>query len=89
MKVVPIGERVLVKPVKAEEKTAGGIYLPENEKEKNNKGIVEAVGQLKDAKLKEGDQVIFESYSGTEITLQGKKLKLLNIKDVLAKIEKE
>ncbi len=89
MNIVPVGERVLIKPLEAEEKTAGGIYLPESEKEKSHKGVVEAVGSLKDVSLKKGDIVFFESYAGSEITIDGKKYKLLNVKDVLAKVEKE
>ncbi|MEM4257498.1 MAG: co-chaperone GroES [Candidatus Diapherotrites archaeon] len=89
MKVVPVGERVLVKVLEAEEKTAGGIYLPESEKGKSHKGVVEAVGNLKDVKLDVGDVVFFESYAGSDLNVEGKKYKLLNVKDVLAKVERE
>lgn len=89
MKIVPVGERVLVKPLEAEEKTAGGIYLPESEKEKRHKGVVEAIGTLKEVDLKVGDVVFFESYVGSELNVDGKKYRLLNVKDILAKVERD
>lgn len=89
MKIRPIGERVLVKPVKVEEKTASGIILPgAGEKERPNIAEVIAVGKgekLKDIKV--GERVVYSKFSGTEIKDGEEKYIVLNIEDVLAVIE--
>lgn len=89
MKIRPIGERVLVKPVKVEEKTASGIILPgAGEKEKPNIAEVIAVGKgekLEDIKV--GERVVYSKFSGTEIKDGEEKYIVLNIEDVLAVIE--
>ncbi|MBM6690584.1 co-chaperone GroES [Fusobacterium mortiferum] len=89
MKIRPIGERVLVKPVKVEEKTASGIILPgAGEKERPNIAEVIAVGKgekLEDIKV--GERVVYSKFSGTEIKDGEEKYIVLNIEDVLAVIE--
>ena len=89
MKIRPIGERVLVKPVKVEEKTASGIILPgAGEKERPNIAEVIAVGKgekLEDIKI--GERVVYSKFSGTEIKDGEEKYIVLNIEDVLAVIE--
>ena len=73
--VKPLADRVLVEPAAAEQKTAGGIIIPDTAKEKPQKGIVVAIGNgKKDEPLtvKVGDQVLYGKYSGTEITVEGK-----------------
>ena len=86
MSFEPLNDRVLIEPGKAEEKTAGGIYIPDTAKEKSQEGTVIAVGP--EAKgLKKGDKVIFESFAASEITLQGKKHVILKAKDVLGIIK--
>lgn len=89
MKIRPIGERVLVKPVKVEEKTASGIILPgAGEKERPNIAEVIAVGKgekLEDIKV--GERVVYSKLSGTEIKDGEEKYIVLNIEDVLAVIE--
>lgn len=89
MKIRPIGERVLVKPVKVEEKTASGIILPgAGEKERPNIAEVIAVGKgekLEDIKV--GERVVYSKFSGTEIKDGEEKYIILNIEDVLAVIE--
>ncbi len=82
MSIQPINNRVIVKP-KKEEKTAGGIYLPETE-EKSTQGTVIAVPEKSPVGV--GDVVLYESYAGTEITVKGEKLLILKIEDVLAKM---
>lgn len=86
MNIKPIGERILVKPVEVEEKTAGGIILPgASSKEKPNTGEVIALGKgekLEDIKV--ASKVIYSKYAGTEIKDGEKTLILLNIDDVLA-----
>ena len=89
MKIRPIGERVLVKPVKVEEKTASGIILPgAGEKERPNIAEVIAVGKgekLEDIKV--GERIVYSKFSGTEIKDGEEKYIVLNIEDVLAVIE--
>ena len=89
MKIRPIGERVLVKPVKVEEKTASGIILPgAGEKERPNIAEVIAVGKgekLEDIKV--GERVVYSKFSGNEIKDGEEKYIVLNIEDVLAVIE--
>lgn len=76
----PLGERVLVRPVQAEEKTSGGILIPDTAKEKPQQGEVVAVGNGDGQALtvKEGDRVIFGKYAGTEVILDEEKYLILN-----------
>ena len=87
--VKPLADRVLVRPVAAEEKTIGGIIIPDTAKEKPLRGEVLAVGQgTKDEQmvLKAGDQVLYGKYAGTELELDGEKLLIMRQADVLAVI---
>ena len=78
----PLGERVLVKRTEVENKTASGIYIPDNAKEKPQTAKVVAVGsKIEDVNL--GDIVVFEQYRGTEIKLDGKDYLVLNIENVI------
>lgn len=89
MKVTPLADRVLVRPVAAETTTASGFIIPDSAKEKPLKGEVLAVGQgTKDEQmvLKAGDQVLYGKYAGTEIELDGEKLLIMRQSDVLAVI---
>ena len=89
MSIKPLADRVVVEPLDAEEKTAGGIFIPDNAKEKPQKGKVIAVGPGKgDEKmeLKKDDVVLYGKYSGTEIKVNGKTLLIMRESDVLAKI---
>ncbi len=87
MKIKPLGGRIVVKPLKQEEKTEGGIYLPETaNKEKPQRGDVIAVGP--DFKgVKKGDKVLFAKYGGTEIEIEDEEYLVLSEDDVLAVIE--
>lgn len=90
MKIQPMGERVLIKQNEKEEKTAGGIYIPDSAKEDRKEGEVVAVGQYKDGKdlpLKEGDKVLYGGYNSDNIELNGEKFIFIDFKDILAKIE--
>lgn len=90
MKVKPMGERVLIKQHKKEEKTAGGIYIPDSAKEERKEGEVISVGHFKDGKelpLKPGDKVLYGGYSSEEIEIDGEKHIFVDYKDILAKIE--
>ena len=90
MKIKPLADRVLVVPAPAEEKI-GGIIIPDTAKEKPLRGIIKAAGQgTKDEAmyLKEGDEVLYGKYAGTEIELEGEKFLMMRQSDVLAIIEK-
>lgn len=95
MPVRPLGDKIVVKRVEAEEKTKGGIVLPDTAKEKPKEGIVVAVGsgklldngQRAQLQLKEKDRVIFTSYAGTEVKIGGEEYLIMNEDDVLAVIE--
>ena len=87
MNIKPLADRVLVKPAAAEEKTAGGIIIPDTAKEKPLQGEVLAVGQgTKDEEmvLKAGDQVLYGKYAGTEVELDGEKYIIMRQSDGLA-----
>lgn len=87
MSIKPLADRVLVKPAAAEEKTVGGIIIPDTAKEKPLKGEVIAVGNgTKDEEmvLHVGDQVLYGKYSGTELEHDGKKYLIMRQSDVLA-----
>ena len=96
MKVRPLYDRILVKRVASEEKTTGGIIIPETAKEKPIEGMVIAVGKGKvgdDGKLralevKKGDRILFGKYSGTEIKVDGEENLILREDEVLGIIEK-
>ena len=87
MNIRPLADRVVILPAPAEEKTVGGIIIPDTAKEKPLKGEVKAVGNgTKDEEmiLKEGDQVLYGKYAGTEIALDGTKYLIMRQSDVLA-----
>lgn len=89
MALRPLNERVIVKALDAEEKTAGGLYIPDNAKEKPQEGEVIAVGtgtKEYEMSLKVGDKVLYGKYSGTEVTHNGEKLLIMKETDVLAVI---
>ncbi len=90
MNVKPLADRVLVKPVEAEEKTVGGIIIPDSAKEKPLQGNVLAVGcGTKDEQmvLKVGDRVLYGKYAGTELELDGEKFLIMRQNDILAVVE--
>ena len=86
-KIQPLADRVLVRPVAAEEKTIGGIIIPDSAKEKPLRGEVIAVGNgTKDEAmvLSAGDQVLYGKYAGTELEYEGEKFLIMRQSDVLA-----
>lgn len=90
MTIKPLSDRVLIEPAKAEEKTAGGIIIPDSAKEKPQKGTVKAVGNgTKDETMvvKPGDTVLYGKYSGTEIEVDGEKMLMMRQSDILAIVE--
>ena len=95
-KIRPLDDRVVVEPLEAEEKTAGGIVLPDTAKEKPQRGKVIAVGpgKLLDSgkrgrpRRPKGDEVLYGKYGGTEIEVDGEEVKILRESDILAKVIK-
>ena len=95
MKLKPHNDRVLVKRLESEEKTAGGLYIPDTAKEQPSKGEVVAVGPGKIAEngsrvamaVKKGDEVLFNKYAGTEIKLDGVDHLVMREEDILAIID--
>ena len=93
--VAPLGDKILVKRLEAESKTAGGIVLPDNAKEKPKEGKVIALGSgklLEDGKrgafqVKKGDRVLFASYAGTEVKIDNEEYMLMAEEDVLAVVK--
>jgi chaperonin GroES len=96
LKIRPLDDRVVVEPLEAEEKTAGGILLPDTAKQKPQRGRVLAVGpgKLRDTgersalAVSKGDEVIYGRYAGNDIQVDRKELKILRESDILAKIQK-
>jgi chaperonin GroES len=84
--VEPLGARVLVKPLEQETKTTSGLPLPETAKEKPQTGLVVAVGDDEDIKLKVDDKVIFAKYTGTEFKIDGTDYLLMECGDILARL---
>ena len=87
LKVKPIADRVLVEPSAAEEKTAGGLYIPDTAKEKPQRGKIVAVGAGKKDEpmtVKVGDVVLYGKYAGTEISIEGKDYLIMRESDILA-----
>lgn len=87
MNIKPLADRVLIKPAPAEEKTVGGIIIPDSAKEKPLKGEIVAVGNgTKDEEMvvKPGDTVLYVKYAGTELELDGEKYLIMRQSDVLA-----
>lgn len=92
LKVRPLGDKVLVKRVEAEETTAGGIVLPDTAREKPKRGVVQAVGdgrlldsgERSELQVKKGDEVLFSSYAGTEIKVSGEELLIIDEGEILA-----
>lgn len=96
MDIQPLADRIIVRPLEAEEKTKGGIVLPETAKEKPQEGKVVAVGKgkvgddgkIKALELKKGDRVLYGKYSGTEITTnEGEELLIMREDDVFAVVK--
>lgn len=95
MKVEPLGDKIVVKRLEAEEVTAGGIVLPDSAKEKPQQGRVLSVGDGKllstgeraSNQVREGDRVLFSSYSGTEVNIEGEELLIMSQDDVLAVLD--
>ena len=95
MRVVPIGDKIVVKRLDASEKTAGGIVLPDSARERPKQGRILSVGDgklLKDGRratpqVGEGDRILFSNWAGSEVVVDGEELLIMNEEDVLAILE--
>jgi chaperonin GroES len=95
MKIEPLGDKVVVARLEPEEITSGGIVLPDSAKEKPQEGKVVAVGtgrqtesgEVVKMSVKKGDQIIFTSYAGTEVTIEGKEYLVMPEEDILAIVD--
>ena len=95
MKIRPLQDRLLVRRIDEEEKTAGGIIIPDTAKEKPQEGLVVAAGpgrvgddgKVRPLDVKKGDKILFSKYGGTEVTLDGEEHLILREDDVLGVIE--
>lgn len=95
MRVEPLGDKVVIKRLQPEEKTAGGILLPDNAREKPTEGRILSVGQgrLTDKgtrvkpQVNDGDRVLFSSWAGTEIEIDGEEVLILSENDILAIVQ--
>ena len=95
LNIRPLGDKVIVKRVEAEEKTAGGIVLPDSAKEKPKRVVVLAVGNGRllddgtrsDMQVKKNDEVLFTSYAGTEIKVSGEEYMIMDEGDILGVID--
>jgi chaperonin GroES len=95
VKLTPIGDKVVVKRLEAEAKTKGGIVLPDTAKEKPKRGRIIAVGEgkqldsgkIRKPSVKKGDLVIFTSFAGTEVTVEGDEYLIMGEEDILAVLE--
>lgn len=85
LRIQPLGTRVVIKALEQEGKTASGLYIPETAKEKPQSGLVVAIGDSEDIKLKVDDRVLFEKYTGTEFKLDGQDYLLMECNDILAR----
>jgi chaperonin GroES len=95
MKVVPLNDKIVVKRLEAEDRTPGGIVLPDTAKEKPRQGKVLSLGEGKlldngkraPFQIKEGDRVLFTSYAGNEVTVNGEELLIMTEDDILAVVD--
>jgi chaperonin GroES len=95
MKVRPLYDRILIKRLEEEQKTAGGLFIPDTAKEKPQQGLVVAVGNgkvqedgsLRKLEVKAGDKILFSKYSGNDIKIEGTEHLILREDDVLAVLE--
>ncbi|NBB75235.1 MAG: co-chaperone GroES [Bacteroidetes bacterium] len=92
--IKPLGDRVVVRPKPAEEKTDSGLYIPESAKEKPQKGTVVAIGPGRvengtqiDLTVEEGDEVLYGKYAGTEVTIDGEDMLIMRENDIFGIVE--
>ncbi len=87
MKVIPLGDRVLVKPDESETKSPGGIIIPDAAREKTHQGYVIEIGDGKEVSVKPGQKVMYNKYGGTSIKIDGEEHLILKTEDLIAVFE--
>lgn len=87
MKIIPLGERVLVKTKAVEEKTSSGLFIPQTAQEKTQIATVVAIGDDENIKVKVGDEIIHDKYAGTQVKDGNEEYLVLNYQDILAIVE--
>jgi chaperonin GroES len=87
MKIKPLSDRVLVKMIEGETKTAGGIFIPQTAQEKTQEGMVIAVGDDESINVKAKDRVLYDKYAGSTIKVDGEEQLIVKMADILAVIE--
>lgn len=87
MQVRPLGDRVLIQMVEEQQRTQSGIYIPDTAKDKPQTGLVVAVGDGEEVKVKEGQRVLFAKFAGTEIKIDNVEHLILSAEDILAVVE--
>jgi len=87
MAIKPLGEKILVEIKTSEEKTAGGIVIPQAAQEKTQEGIVISVGDSSEIKVKAGDIIIYDKYAGTQIKINDKDHLIIKNEDILAVVK--
>jgi len=87
MAAKPLGDRVLLKIEAAEQKTKGGLFIPETAQEKTQNGSVIAIGEDETIKVKVGDKVVYDKYAGTAIKIDGVEHLIVHYTDLIAKID--
>ncbi len=92
--IKPLGDRVVVRPKPAEEKTESGLYIPDSAKEKPQKGTVIAIGPGRvengtqiDLTVEEGDEILYGKYAGTEVTIDGEDMLIMRENDIFGIVE--
>ncbi len=93
-KIKPLGDRVVVRPKPAEEKTESGLYIPDSAKEKPQKGTIIAIGPGRvengskiDLTVEKGDEVLYGKYAGTEVTIDGEEMLIMRESDIFGVVE--
>ncbi len=84
MTIKPLGDRVLVKVEEADQKTAGGIYIPDTAQEKTQNGVVLAIGDDEEITVKVDDKIIYDKYAGTSVKVNDEEQLILKAADILA-----
>ena len=88
MKITPLGDRVLVKITESEEKTKGGLFIPQTAQEKTQTGVVSAIGDDKDAiKVKIGQKIMYDKYAGTSIKIENVDYLIVKAADIIAIVD--
>lgn len=87
MEIRPIGKRILIKVEELQEKTAGGLFIPQTAQEKTQIGTVQAVGDDKEIKVSVGDKVLYDKYAGTSVKNNGAEYLIVKMDEILAVVK--